>query len=59
MIAEPCHTLAIGAGATVVSHVNGTGFWLVKQYLGLTGAQTFRSWTISATIAGLTTSRWR
>jgi Gnt-I system low-affinity gluconate transporter len=45
-------TVAIGAGATVVSHVNDTGFWLVKQYLGLTEAQTFRSWTICATIAG-------
>ncbi|WP_213981125.1 gluconate:H+ symporter [Sphingomonas sp. dw_22] len=46
-------TVAIGAGATVASHVNDTGFWLVKQYLGLTEAQTFRSWTIGATIAGL------
>lgn len=48
-------TIAIGAGASVASHVNDTGFWLVKQYLGLTEAQTFRSWTIAATIAGLTT----
>jgi H+/gluconate symporter-like permease len=37
-----------------MSHVNDTGFWLVKQYLGLTEAQTLRSWTICATIAGLT-----
>ncbi|TGX40039.1 gluconate transporter [Sphingomonas naasensis] len=47
-------TIAIGGGATIASHVNDTGFWLVKQYLGLTEAQTFRSWTIGATIAGLT-----
>jgi Gnt-I system low-affinity gluconate transporter len=47
-------TVAIGAGATIVSHVNDTGFWLVKQYLGLSEAQTLRSWTICATIAGLT-----
>jgi gluconate transporter len=47
-------TVAIGAGATVVSHVNDTGFWLVKQFLGLTEAQTFRSWTLCSTIAGLT-----
>lgn len=46
-------TVAIGAGASVASHVNDTGFWLVKQYLGLTEAQTFRSWTASATIAGV------
>jgi gluconate transporter len=47
-------TVVIGAGATVASHVNDTGFWLVKQYLGLTEAQTFRSWTLSATLAGCT-----
>ena len=47
-------TVAIGAGASIMSHVNDTGFWLVKQYLGLTEAQTLRSWTICATIAGLT-----
>lgn len=46
-------TVAIGGGASVCSHVNDTGFWLVKQYLGLTEAQTFRSWTISSTVAGL------
>jgi len=45
-------TVAIGAGASIASHVNDTGFWLVKQYLGLTEAQTLRSWTICATIAG-------
>jgi GntP family gluconate:H+ symporter/Gnt-I system low-affinity gluconate transporter len=47
-------TVAIGAGASVASHVNDTGFWLVKQYLGLTESQTLRSWTICATIAGTT-----
>ncbi|MEI9851036.1 MAG: gluconate:H+ symporter [Sphingomonas sp.] len=47
-------TVAIGAGATIASHVNDTGFWLVKQYLGLSETQTFKSWTISATIAGCT-----
>jgi Gnt-I system low-affinity gluconate transporter len=45
-------TVAIGAGASIASHVNDTGFWFVKQYLGLTEAQTFRSWTLCATIAG-------
>lgn len=46
-------TIAIGGGATIASHVNDTGFWLVKQYLGLSEAQTFRSWTIASTIAGV------
>lgn len=47
-------TVAIGAGATIASHVNDTGFWLVKQYLGLSEAQTFKSWTLGSTIAGVT-----
>lgn len=45
--------VAIGAGATVVSHVNDAGFWLVGQYLGLSETETFRSWTVASTIAGL------
>lgn len=47
---------AIAAGATILSHVNDSGFWLVKQYLGLTEKQTFQSWSmmtlILAVIAG-------
>ncbi|MAB89161.1 MAG: gluconate transporter, partial [Planctomycetes bacterium] len=34
------------AGASIFSHVNDSGFWLVKQYLGLTEKQTFKSWSI-------------
>lgn len=37
---------AIAAGATIFSHVNDSGFWLVKQYLGLTENQTFKSWSL-------------
>ena len=36
---------AIAVGATIFSHVNDSGFWLVKQYLGLTEKQTFQSWS--------------
>lgn len=46
--------MAIASGATVLSHVNDSGFWLVSRYLGLTESQTLRSWTISATLVGLT-----
>lgn len=46
-------TVAIGAGASIASHVNDTGFWLVKQYLGLSERQSFASWTISSSLAGL------
>jgi H+/gluconate symporter-like permease len=46
--------IAIAAGATVVSHVNDSGFWLVSRYLGLSEVQTLKSWTLMTTIAGLT-----
>ena len=45
--------VAIGAGAAVVSHVNDAGFWLVEQYLGLSEPETFKSWTVASTVAGL------
>ncbi len=45
--------LAIASGATVLSHVNDSGFWLVSRYLGLSEAQTLRSWTVTATLVGI------
>lgn len=47
-------TIAIAAGATVLSHVNDSGFWLVSRYLGLTERDTLRSWTVMATLVGVT-----
>ncbi len=46
--------ISIASGATVLSHVNDSGFWLVGQYLGLTEKQTFRSWTIMTSLIGIT-----
>lgn len=46
--------LAIAAGATILSHVNDSGFWLVKKYLGLTEKQTLQSWTVMETIISVT-----
>lgn len=46
--------MAIASGATVLSHVNDSGFWLVSRYLRLTEAQTLRSWTVTSTLVGLT-----
>jgi Gnt-I system low-affinity gluconate transporter len=46
-------TIAIAAGSTVLSHVNDSGFWLVKEFLGLTEAQTLKSWTVMTTIVGV------
>ncbi|GAA4435653.1 gluconate transporter [Pontibacter saemangeumensis] len=45
--------LAIAAGATILSHVNDSGFWLVKKYLGLTEKETLQSWTVMETIISI------
>lgn len=49
-----CLVLAIASGASMLSHVNDSGFWLVNQYLQLTEKQTFKSWTMMTTLLGLT-----
>ena len=49
-----CIVISIAGGATFMSHVNDSGFWLVKQYLGLTEKQTFRSWTVMTMLVGIT-----
>jgi Gnt-I system low-affinity gluconate transporter len=46
-------TIAIASGATVLSHVNDSGFWLVSRYLGMSEANTLKSWTVMETILGL------
>jgi Gnt-I system low-affinity gluconate transporter len=45
-------TIAIASGATVISHVNDSGFWLVSRYLGISEKNTLRSWTVLETILG-------
>ncbi len=45
--------IAIASGASILSHVNDSGFWLVSNYLGLTEKQTFKSWTIMTTLLAL------
>jgi GntP family gluconate:H+ symporter len=42
--------LATGSGSLILSHVNDAGFWLVKEYFGLTVVETFKSWTVMETI---------
>ncbi len=42
--------IAIAAGATIMSHVNDSGFWLVGKYLGINEKQTLQSWTVMETI---------
>ncbi len=42
--------LAIGSGSVFFSHVNDAGFWLVKEYFGLTVGQTIKSWSLMETV---------
>ncbi|MFD7294360.1 gluconate:H+ symporter [Streptomyces sp. NPDC059897] len=42
--------LVIGAGSLFFSHVNDAGFWLVKEYFGLSVGQTVKTWSLMETI---------
>ncbi len=42
--------LAIGAGSLFFSHVSDAGFWLVKEYFGMTVGETIKSWSVMETI---------
>ncbi len=45
--------VAIGCGSLFLSHLNDSGFWLVKDFLGLSVSQTLRTWTVCETIVGV------
>lgn len=45
--------ISIASGATVLSHVNDSGFWLIGKYLGMDETQTLKSWTMMETIISL------
>ena len=47
-----CVTAAVAGGATVMSHFNDSGFWLVKSLLQIDEKTTLRTWTIMETIVG-------
>ena len=51
---DPTHVsllvLAIGAGSLFFSHVNDAGFWLVKEYFGISVGQTIKTWSIMETM---------
>ncbi|MER6197506.1 gluconate:H+ symporter [Streptomyces sp. NPDC001586] len=42
--------LAIGSGSLFFSHVNDAGFWMVKEYFGMTVGQTMKTWSVMETI---------
>jgi len=46
-------TIATGAGSLIFSHFNDGGFWLVKEYFGMSVADTLKSWSICETIVSV------
>ena len=49
-----CVTAAVAGGATVCSHFNDSGFWLVKSLVGMDEKITLKTWTIMETLVGTT-----
>lgn len=45
--------VAIGAGAIGFSHVNDSGFWIVKEFFGLSVTDMFKTYTAGTCIAGV------
>ncbi len=45
--------LAVGSGSLFFSHVNDAGFWLVKEYFGLTVWETIKSWSVMETVVSV------
>jgi GntP family gluconate:H+ symporter len=45
--------IAIAAGATVLAHVNDSGFWLVSRFFGMDVKTTLKTWTVMETTLGL------
>ncbi len=45
--------ISVGCGSLFLSHLNDSGFWMVKECLGLSVGQTLRTWTITETLIGL------
>jgi gluconate:H+ symporter, GntP family len=42
--------IATGAGSLIFSHVNDGGFWLVKEYFGMSVTETIKTWSVCETI---------
>ena len=49
-----CITASIAGGATVCSHFNDSGFWLVKSLVGMDEKTTLKTWTVMETLVGCT-----
>lgn len=46
-------SLAIGAGSVMCSHVNDAGFWMFREWFGLSLKDTFKTWTVMESIVGV------
>ena len=47
-----CTVAAVAGGATVCSHFNDSGFWLVRSLVGIDEKTTLKTWTIMETLVG-------
>ncbi len=45
--------ISIASGATMASHLNDSGFWMVKEFMGLSEKDAIRTWTVTSTILGI------
>lgn len=45
--------LATGAGSLILSHVNDSGFWLIKEYFNMSVQDTLKTWTVMETILSI------
>ncbi|UOQ42846.1 GntP family permease [Halobacillus salinarum] len=46
--------MSVGAGAMVVSHVNDSYFWVVKEFSGLSITQAYKAQTVGTLLQGIT-----
>jgi gluconate:H+ symporter, GntP family len=46
--------LAVGSGSLFFSHVNDAGFWMVKEFFGMSVGQTIKTWSLMETVLSVT-----
>jgi len=46
--------LAIGSGSCALSHINDSGFWLIKEFFGLSVQETLKTWSVAITVVAFT-----
>jgi gluconate transporter len=52
-VSKELMVLSVGAGSLFCSHVNDTGFWMFKEYFGLSLKETFKTWTVMESIISI------